>query len=276
MNLQDLFSSDIDWWQLLIALLVAVTTLVVSRLARKGILALMRRAPGVTEPVATFVSRFVGYAVLLLGLGIALAVLGANIQPLLAIAIVLAVIAVLVLRGVADNFAAGVLLQARQTVKVGDEVVVDGPDGALTGTVTELNARSVLLLTVDGRTVHVPNARLLADPLINDSSHGARRSEVQVRVRHGGAALDDVVDVVSRAAATAEGVHHREIVRALITGVSDSRFTIRLQYWHHPLHGAVTTSGVVVAVSAALADAGWTGTVTSEPGAPPLVPPEAV
>ena len=274
MNLQDVFSSDIDWWQLLIAVLVAVTTLIVSRFARKGTLALMRRAPGVTEPVATFVSRFVGYAVLLLGLGIALAILGANIQPLLAIVIVLAVVAVLVLRGVADNFAAGVLLQARQTVKVGDEIVVDAPDGAVTGTITELNARSVLLLTVDGRTVHVPNARLLADPLVNDSSHGARRSEVQVRVRRDTAALDDVIAVLTDAAATAEGVHRRETVRALVTGVSASRLTVRLQYWHHPLHGAVTTSAVVVAVSGALVSAGWGGTVTSLPGAPPLVPPD--
>lgn len=276
MNLQDIFSSDIDWWQLLFALLVGVTTWIVSRYGRKGTLALMRRAPGVTEPVATFVSRFVGYAILLLGLGIALAILGANIQPLLAIVIVLAVVAVLVLRGVADNFAAGVLLQARQTVKVGDEIVVDGPDGSLTGTVTELNARSVLLLTVDGRTVHVPNARLLADPLINDSSHGARRSEVQVRVHHDGAELDDVITALTDAAASVEGVHHRETVHALVLGVSDARLTVRLQYWHHPLHGAATTSGVVVAVSGALTDAGWSGTVTSTPGVPPLVPPDPV
>lgn len=275
MNFQDIFSSDIDGWQLLIAVLVAVATWIVSRYARKGVFALIRRAPGVAESVATFVSRFIGYAVLLLGFGIALAILGANIQPLLAIVIVLAVVAVLVLRGVADNFAAGVLLQARQTVKIGDEIVVAALGDVITGTVTELNARSVLLLSVDGRTVHVPNGRLLSDPLINDSSHGSRRSEVEVRVRRDAIAVDDVIAVLTDAVSTVTGVHHRESVRAVVISVSEDRLTVCLQYWHHPLHGVATTSAVVVSLSAALRRAGWPATVTSAPGAPPLVPPDA-
>lgn len=119
MDLQDLLPTQIDWWQLLLALVVAITTWVVSRYARRGTTALLRRTPGVPEPVGGAIARFVGYAVLLLGFGIALAMLGANVQPLLAVVVVLGVVAVLVLRGVADNFAAGVLLQARQTVRIG-------------------------------------------------------------------------------------------------------------------------------------------------------------
>lgn len=275
MDLEDIVPADLDWWRVLLALVVAVATWILSRYVRRGLTALLRRAPGVTEVVGTVIGRVAGYATLVLGLGIALALLGANIQPLLAVVFILGVIAVLVLRGVADNFAAGVLLQARHTVRVGDEIVIDGIDGPLAGTVTELNSRAVILLTVDGRTVHMPNARLLSAPVVNDSAHGARRSEVQVRVQRF-TDREEVLSLLIDAASSAEGVHHRETVRALVLSIGGERLTARVQFWHHPLHGAPVTAAVVVAVADALTAAGWTGTVTSTPGAPPLVPPDPV
>ncbi|WP_149084993.1 mechanosensitive ion channel domain-containing protein [Microbacterium sp. 1S1] len=277
MDLQDVLPTDIDWWQLLFALLVAVSTWIVSRFARRGTTALLRRAPGISAAVGTAIAQFVGYAILLLGFGIALAMLGANVQPLLAIVVILAVVAVLVLRGVADNFAAGVLLQARQTVRIGDEVVVEALDSVIAGTVTELNARAVILHTADGRALHIPNARLLSEPVVNDSTHGARRSEVQVRVRRDGSTgIDEVIAPLVAAASTAEGVRRHEAVRALVVGVSEDRLIARLQFWHHPLHGAVVSAAVVVAVFDALRALGTTGTVTSVPGPPALVPSDPV
>ena len=80
---------------------------------------------------------------------------------LLAMTAVAVVVLILVLRGVADNFAAGVLIQSRQSVKIGEEIVVEGPDGTLRGVVQELNGRAVLLTTVDGRTVQVGGPYLL-------------------------------------------------------------------------------------------------------------------
>lgn len=277
MDLQDLLPTDIDWWQLLLALLVALATWIISRFARRGTTALLRRAPGISAAVGTAIAQFVGYAILLLGFGIALAMLGANVQPLLAIVVILGVVAILVLRGVADNFAAGVLLQARQTVRIGDEIVVEALDSVIAGTVTELNARAVILHTVDGRTLHIPNARLLSDPVVNDSTRGARRSEVEVRVRRDGTTgIDGVLAPLVDAARTAEGVHRHEGVRALVVGVSGDRLIARLQFWHHPLHGALVSTAVVVAVFDALGALGTTGTVTSVPAPPPLVPSDAV
>ncbi|MEW2009809.1 MULTISPECIES: mechanosensitive ion channel family protein [unclassified Microbacterium] len=277
MDLQDLLPTDIDWWQLLLALLVALATWIISRFARRGTTALLRRAPGISAAVGTAIAQFVGYAILLLGFGIALAMLGANVQPLLAIVVILGVVAILVLRGVADNFAAGVLLQARQTVRIGDEIVVEALDSVIAGTVTELNARAVILHTVDGRTLHIPNARLLSDPVVNDSTRGARRSEVEVRVRRDGTTgIDGVLAPLVDAARTAEGVHRHEGVRALVVGVSGDRLIARLQFWHHPLHGALVSAAVVVAVFDALGALGTTGTVTSVPAPPPLVPSDAV
>ena len=277
MDLQDLLPTDIDWWQLLLALLVALATWIISRFARRGTTALLRRAPGIPTAVGTAIAQFVGYAILLLGFGIALAMLGANVQPLLAIVVILGIVAILVLRGVADNFAAGVLLQARQTVRIGDETVVEALDSVIAGTVTELNARAVILHAGDGRTRPSPKARLLSDPVVNDSTHGARRSDVEVRVlRDGTTGIDEVLAPLVDAARTAEGVHRHEGVRALVVSVSADRLTVRLQFWHHPLHGALVSAAVVIAVFDALGGLGATGTVTSVPAPPPLVPSDPV
>jgi hypothetical protein len=96
-----------------------------------------------------------------------------------------------------------------------------------------------------------------------------------VRLRRD-ADIDAVLTTLTTAASSAEGVHRREGVRTLVQSIGDERLTARVQFWHHPLHGVPVTSAVVVAIADALSEAGWQGTVTSTPGAPPLIPPDAV
>ncbi len=275
MDLSQFVTTGISAWDILFAVLSVLVGWILAHFTRKAVLALVRRVPNVTETVVQFAARFAYYVVLLLGIGLALAFLGANVQPLLGIVIIAVVVAVLVLRGVADNFAAGVLIQTRQTVKVGDEVQVEGPDGLLTGVVSELNSRSILMTTVDGRTVHVPNAKLLADPIVNHSTQGRRRSDVQVRLERS-APLPELTARVTDAVAATPGVLDAPGVRALVTSVSPERVTLRVQFWHPPLDGVPVTSAVVAGVAAAVDDAGWRGTVTSVAGDPPLVPPDSL
>ncbi|WP_243225816.1 mechanosensitive ion channel family protein [Microbacterium sp. CIAB417] len=276
MDLTQFIPTNVTVWQLVFAALSVIAGWIGSRYARKGILALGRRAPGVSDTMVDVAARLVQYVLIFLGIGIGLGFLGASIQPLLAVTIIAVVVVVLVLRGVADNFAAGVLVQSRQPVRLGEEILFEGPDGPLTGVVKELNGRSVIVVTADGRTAHVPNARLLSDILVNDSRHGARRSEVQVRVaRTGSGDLEALTGILADAAAGTEGVHAREPVGVLVQEVSDGRWILRLQFWHHPLHAATVTSAVVVGVAAALERAGIAGVVTDAAAAPPLIAPEA-
>jgi small-conductance mechanosensitive channel len=247
-----------------------------SRFARKGTAAVMRRVKGVSGSLVLVTSRVVGYAILLFGIGVALALLGANVQPLLAMVIIIAVVLVLVLRGVADNFAAGVLIQTRRPIEVGDEVAIEALDTTLEGTVRELNSRSVVVATHDGRTVHVPNLQIMQNAIVNDSARGARRSELQVRLERGGRAVDELSGMLVGAAAGVEGVHSREPARVLVTSVSTERVTARLQFWHGPRAAPAIVSDVVLAVAAALEGAGVAGTVTSQRPDAPLTPPDPV
>ncbi|MBW9093765.1 mechanosensitive ion channel family protein [Microbacterium jejuense] len=266
--------AGIQWWQVLVAIIIVVVGWVLAHFARRGVLAVFARGPEFAHVYAAPVARITQYVILALAVGLGLVALGANVQPLLAVVIIVGVVAVLVLRGTADNFAASVLIQSRHPVRVGDEIQVDAPDGAITGTVTELNTRSVILVTADGRTVHVPNAKLLGDSVVNHSTHRARRSEVQVRVSRGaGESLDTVLDALARAVAAVDGVHAHEAVRALPTGVSPERVIAVVQFWHHPAHGVTVSADVVRALAADFADRGVSAAVTSSPGAAPLTPP---
>lgn len=276
MNLADLFPTGVTGWQIVFALLSALAGWLLSRLARRGVLKLAQRTPGISDSVAQLAARITQYTLLLVGIGVGLAFLGANVQPLLAMTAIAVVVLILVLRGVADNFAAGVLIQSRQSVKIGEEIVIDGPDGTLLGVVQELTGRSVILTTVDGRTVHVPNSALLTGVLVNDSRHGARRSALAIRVSRSGAhGLDEVMERISEAASATSGVHARERPAVSLVSVSPTRWMLRLQIWHHPLHGATVVSDTIRAVAEALESDAVDAVVAQDGGQPPLVTPEA-
>lgn len=276
MDLRDWIPESLTWWDIGLAVIAVILGWVLSRFAKRGVRALAHRTPGITDPMALLAGRITQYTIVLFGVGVALAFLGANIQPLIAIVVVVAVVLALVLRGIADNFAAGVLLQTRKPISVGDEIQIDGSDGPLVGTVTELNGRAVVMTTTDGRVVHIPNGAVLREPIINDSTHGARRSEVQVRVRRTDGTIDMFLEPLLDAVRAVDGVHQREHPRALVTAVSPERLSARLQFWHHPLHGVTVTDAVVRAVGTLIDESAWTATVTSEPAASPLTPPDEV
>src|SRR5690349_6859503 len=109
-SLDDLFPSGITTWQIALAILSVVVGWVASHFARVAVLKLAARTPGISDAVAQLAARVTQYTLLLVGIGIGLDFLGANVQPLLAMTAIAVVVLILVLRGVADNFAAGVLI----------------------------------------------------------------------------------------------------------------------------------------------------------------------
>ncbi len=269
--LQDLLGPGaITGWDILWALLSTLVGWILSVFAFRGAAALLRKTPNVSEGVALVVARIVKYGVILLGVGIGLSFLGASVQPVLAITLIVVVVMALALRGIAANFAAGIVLQTRHPIKLGNEIEVNG----ITGTVTELNGRSVVLHTVDGRVVHVPNGMLLSEPIVNHSERETRRSEVRVRMERPASEIKEVIDRLTTAVAAVEDVHSRQPVHTIAVAISPDRLTLDVRFWHHPLKAVSVSSAVVLALSLAVDAAGYTATVTSEPGVPPLVSPD--
>ena len=258
----------LDWstlsaWDVTFALLSVVAGWIASRLVRRGILALMGRLEGISAETGRRIAGISGIVVLLLGVGVALSFLGAPLQPVLAIVIIVAIVALLVLRGIADNFSAGIVLQTRKPVQPGDQVATPDYDG----TVEELTSRSVVVRSFDGRAVHIPNAEFLNSPFVNGSAFGANRTELEVRTPLGGLGVEAVLAGLEEVAASVEGVLASPVAptpwaRAITIG--DDRLTARLQVWHQPGRSQSIAGAVVVALAAALADNGPDVLVTSE------------
>ncbi|WP_411700827.1 mechanosensitive ion channel family protein [Conyzicola sp.] len=266
-----LASATVSGWDVAVAIAIVLLGWIGSIFVKRATVALLSRWQGISTEVAALIARLVKYGVILLSVGIALSFLGASLQPLLTAAIIVAVVVFLALRGIADNFAAGVVLQTRRPVKVGDEIEV----GSYVGSVRELNGRAVVIRTSDGRTVHVPNNQLLQSPVVNHSEAGARRSEIQIRVETGDDdRLEQLVPFFQNAAQEAEGVHKRESTRIHTIAVSPERVTFVVDFWHHPANTATVSSNVVEAVSRAARGAHMSATVRSDLPAAPVTPPD--
>jgi small conductance mechanosensitive channel len=251
---------NLNGWSIAGLVITVVVTWLLAWLARKGVSRVIGRVPNLSEGIKTLAVRLTGYAIWLVGIGVALSFVGASIQPVLAAAVVVGIVLVLVLRGIADNFASGVVLQTRRPFGVGDLI----QSGDFEGEVRELNGRSVVIRTGDGRTVHIPNSAILREPLVHHSEHGGKRSAIDVRITR--AKRDpDFRAILEHATHSVDGVLQRQPVTALpyARGVDVDAFIV--QYWHHPTRTADVTAAVVDAVADALTEQELVFQVSSAP-----------
>jgi small-conductance mechanosensitive channel len=262
---ETLSETTIDPVMAVLALVVLLLAWVLSRWARKATARVLSPLEGITPEMQGLIARTAGYLVIFLGIGIALSLLGAPLQPVLAAAIVIAVVMALALRGIAENFAAGIILQTRRPIHVGDEIQSLG----YSGNVVEMNSRAVVVETFDGRLVHLPNSEVLSEPLLNHTEQGARRSEVEVRVRSRD--FEEIRNWLVGTVASAPGVMTDPAPAVYLTGSDPLRMTALVQFWHDPDNGYSVRSAVIDALAAARTDNEMVTIVTPQP-APPLAP----
>lgn len=185
--------------------------------------------------------------------------------------IIVAAVGFLAVRGIATNFGAAVIIQSRRSIHVGQWIeVLD-----YLGQVRDLNSRAVVIVTREGLTVHLPNASVLENPMVNHSEGGATRSSFEVRTS-GTADHETLRTTLEHAAATAPGVLGSHGVDIWARTLAPDGATFELRVWHAPLADPAVSSAVVVSVAQALDEAGIVGTVTSIIPAPPLTRPPAV
>ncbi len=265
--------SSVDVWDIVVVLVVLIVAWIASRMAARAMRSLTNRVEGISPDVATLATRVVRTFVIMLGFGVALTVLGAPIQPVLAAAVIIAVIAALSLRGIAENWAAGVVLQTQRPIAVGDTVEI----GDFSGTVLEINGRAVVIETIDGAVVHLPNADTLANPIVNRSGRSARRSTAEIRVARDKLAPTDLLTLVGRIVADADGVLDDPAPTTVVRALDADRSTVFVMFWHAPNASVTVSSAVVLALAEALAGIDATATILSPPApAPPAAPPPTV
>ena len=260
-------STKVTITDVVLALIVLIASWLIARVVRRGVLHGLGRVNGITEDQRQFTARITFYFLLLIGIGFAFTFFGADVQPILTAAILIGVVAVLALRGVAENFAAGIILQTRRPIQLGDDVdVLD-----FSGIVREINSRAVILEAWDHRRVHIPNHTVLTNPLVNHTEHDTRRSEVEVRLAVS-EALDEAVSAIVDTVVEVPGVVTERPPEVIFRSVDPGRLVIVVRFAHGPAGSVRVTSDVVRAIAVAERSRGRDVTVTAPPPAVALTP----
>ena len=126
-------------------------------------------------------SVFTQYAVVVLGLLIALNILGINLTSLAVFAGALGVGIGFGLQNIANNFLSGIILLAERPVRTRDWVTIGDKEGE----VAQIGMRSVTVTTWDNQDVIIPNSDLVSNAFINwTRSNNVVRTVLFIGIRY--------------------------------------------------------------------------------------------
>jgi len=207
-----------------IVAIAALVAFIIRRLARRW----TDHLEGGAATAGLVVGQLLSAAIYLVAVGLVLEVLGFGLGPVVMIALVLAV-GVMFLRPLISNMSSGLVLQLRSPFAPGDLVQTQG----VTGVVEQVSTRTVILVTNDGQTVHIPSQEVLDNPFVNLSAIGRRRSAITFQVPWG-TDLSHLVDVVHDTVAQVVEVLEDPAPDVVVSGFDGAHPCMKVLFWHAP------------------------------------------
>lgn len=183
---------------------------------------------GVTPLGQSLVNRTLRAALLLVGLILALDILGvtALVGALLGTAGVVGLALGFAFQDIVENYLAGVLLSLRRPFGVGDLVMIQGQEGK----VVRLTSRELVMMTLEGNHLRVPNATVFKNDILNYTRNPLRRFDFTVGI----GVQEDLADAMPIGLSTLEdmpGVLDDPEPFARIEGFGNSSMTVRFHGW---------------------------------------------
>src|SRR5215211_826745 len=144
------------------------------------------------------------------------------------------------LQDIMKNFASGVILLLQQPFHVGEMIGVKGFDG----TVLAIDLRATEMRAADGRVVILPNADVLANPIINYSRANERRVEFSINLSHN-CEPRAVRQIVLEAIQNVEGYVDTPEPVIVFNSITDHALELNANFWidttrNDPLHAKDT------------------------------------
>ena len=166
---------------LLLAVLVVVLTWLLARLARNLATRLLKRVSH-SEQVTWLVAQAVYIAVFTAGTFIALGILGLDktVASLMAGAGIITLALGFAFQDIASNLLAGIYLSVRRPFRRGQLIKTQD----YFGTVNQINLRWTEVYTQQGQLVMIPNKQVFEIPIMNYSSLGRRRIDLEIGVSY--------------------------------------------------------------------------------------------
>jgi len=177
--------------------------------------------------VGNSISTLSYYALVTIGIFVALAAAGFELSQLTFVVGALGVGIGFGLQNVVNNFVSGLILMFERPVQPGDIVEVSGTSGK----VREIGMRATTLTTFEGADVVVPNGTLLSDKLINWTlSDMNRRIDVNIGVAYGSNPRQ-VMAVLMDVAKGTPGIATQPEPAVVFTGFGASSLDFAIRAW---------------------------------------------
>jgi small conductance mechanosensitive channel len=209
------------------------------------------RSPSASAMFATL-TRWV---VLVVAFAATVTVIFPSVQPVNALGGigVLSIAAGIAFQTVLGNMFAGIVILARDTFRVDDQVAIRD----VAGTVTAVSLTSTSVRTFDGRLVHVPNAVVHSEVVTVQTGYEQVRSTVAVDIDDA-ADLDLAVRVAERSMLTVPGVLADPPPQALLQEVGTATVRMDLRFWSgaRQMETRIAQHEVIRAVLRGLSEAG--------------------
>jgi small-conductance mechanosensitive channel len=198
-------------------------------------------------------SKIVHYTVLAVGIMVALAAAGINMQSFALVAGALGIGIGFGLQNLVNNFVSGLVLIFERPIGVGDTIDF----GQRRGVVKRIGMRSSTVRTFDGAEVIVPNGNLVSAEVVNWTlSDRMRRMDLPVGVAYG-TDPQTVIDLLVGVARDNPRVATHPEPYALFLGFGDSSLDFELRSWTAEFDDWLwIASEIAVTVNTALAEAG--------------------
>ena len=154
---------EVTVMSVVVVAVILLGSLVASRVLRTAIRRSLRAETPQAEANVRALARLVHYAVVLVGVAVALPALGIEIGALLAVGGVFVVALGFAMKELTENFVSGVILLAERAIKPGDVLEVEGR----VVRVTQMGIRTTMATTRDGEDLIIPNSTLVTSTVKN-------------------------------------------------------------------------------------------------------------
>ncbi|MBE9032481.1 mechanosensitive ion channel [filamentous cyanobacterium LEGE 11480] len=197
----------------------------IAKISKRFIRQAMLKA-NVDPTVVSFAGNIIHYGINVLLILIVLGQLGVETTSLIAVLGTAGLAVGLALQGSLANFAAGMLIILFRPFRVGDWVTT----GDISGTVEEIHLFTTIVRTPDNRTVIVPNNQLTDSEIINHSTQGTIRIDLEVGIAYD-ADIDYARKVILEEMAADERVLQEPAPMVGVLALADSSVNLAVRPW---------------------------------------------
>lgn len=234
------------------ALLALMATWLVARSLRRLTLAGTRNWQGELNS-RLLVSGVVYGGVWVMGIIVALGVVGLDFATLLGTLGLTSVAIAFSVRDVLSNYLSGIILLASHPFQLGDQIAIREYEG----TVTHIQLRTTTLITYDGRTVYIPNQEVFSAIVTNNTVSGKRRTAITIGIPYD-TDIDPVKKILNDAVLKVTGVEPDPKPIVLVRSLTETKVELEVRFWVNSqrLPFIEMTSAAAQAVKEALQQAG--------------------